>query len=1037
MKNIFLLLCFISLQASARDSYWADAPATFAARNLQSGKVLADRFRAVSLNYEAFRTELLQAPLKNQVSARTAEKLIEIPMPYGGSEIFRVMETPMMEEELAAKYPEIKTYTAVGANNPSMVAKFDIGPYGFNAMVLSNEGRFFIEPLNNSSNENYVVFYRSDVNPAYHSFMCGTTSDEQFENENKQRVAAYAQRSASAPVEFRNYRLALSCTIEYSVAATGTSNPNRNQVLAKLVTSMNRVNGVYETEVAVTMTLVANNDTLIFLPGQTDPFSNADGFAMLGENQTVVTQRIGNANYDIGHVFSTGGGGVAGLGVVCVTGSKARGVTGSPSPVGDAFDIDYVAHEMGHQFAGNHTFNSTTGSCGGGNRSASTAYEPGSGTTIQAYAGICGADDIQPNSDPYFHAISLDEINAFINSTGNSCPVKTNTGNNPPVVNAGADFSIPISTPFRLEGSATDIDGDALTYSWEQMDLGPGGAPASTTGNSPLFRAFRPVTSPARTFPKLNDILTNANVKGERLPNYGRSMKFRLIARDNKPQAGATGKDEMTITVVASAGPFTISSSNVVDTFLAGGTEIITWNVNNTNVAPINCQLVRISLSTDGGQTFTTILKDSTANDGNESIVIPNLTSNTARIKVEAVGNIFFDINNATIRIIAPSGPDYSLSTVNTSPAGYCAPDSASFNVTINPVLGFSSDVTMSVLNLPAGATAVFSTNPVKPGESTTLKISTQGVTTGAKNITIVGTASPIIRNSAAQFTILNPVTAIAALSAPTNGQVNVNPAFNFTWAVVASATQYRVQIASDTTFNTILVDTLLLGNSTNLFRSAALPQYQKLFARVQAGNACGFTANSSINSFTTTGAPLAPSNLFLVSTTATSATIRWTDNSTNESAYRVERSAGNDSTYQVVGNLTSNATQYISSGLTPGTLYYFRVRAANSIGNSPYSNVLELPFAVGIQKNGFAAFKVFPNPSTGEITVDLDDAYLGALQLNVIDQVGRVVLQEQLDKNTNVLQHQINISDLSNGVYMIQLQGKDRSSTSRIVKIQ
>jgi hypothetical protein len=382
---------------------------------------------------------------------------------------------------------------------------------------------------------------------------------------------------------------------------------------------------------------------------------------MLDQNQEAIDDIIGHDNYDIGHVFSTGGGGIANLAAVCRDPFKAEGVTGLSNPVGDAFDIDYVAHEMGHQFGGNHTFNATSGSCGGGNRNAGTAFEPGSGSTIMAYAGICGSsNDLQTHSDPYFHSASFDEILDYtVLDFGNNCPVITETGNTPPDVSTGTDYSIPISTPFRLQATATDADGDALTYMWEEMDKGPSGNWDNPSGQAPCFRSLEADTVNYRIFPKMSTIVTNypASVKGEVLPDYARSLNFRFIARDNVIGGGGVtyGDDQVKLTVVNTGTPFKVTFPNTLINWPINTAQAVNWDVSSTDVAPISCASVNILLSIDGGFTYPITLATNVPNDGSANVTMPNDASligiTTARVMVQSVGNVFFDISNTNFSI--------------------------------------------------------------------------------------------------------------------------------------------------------------------------------------------------------------------------------------------------------------------------------------------------------------------------------------------------------------------------------------------------
>src|SRR5690606_18469257 len=320
-------------------------------------------------------------------------------------------ESPVMSPELAAQFPEIKTYAGQGIDDGTANVRFDVTPQGFHASVFSAYGNFYIDPYSKNDVTNYISYYKNDLDNR-HEFNCEVT-------EFKKPDENLLDNPSSIGDQLRTYRLALACTGEYATYHGGTI----PSVLAAMTTSVNRLNQVYENDFAVRLILIPNNTDIIFLNAGTDPYTNNNGSAMLGQNQTTCDNIIGSANYDIGHVYSTGGGGIAGLNVVCLNGQKARGVTGSFAPIGDPFVIDYVAHEMGHQFGGNHTQNNT-----GCNAFPPAAYEPGSASTIMGYAGVC-SPSLQNNSDPYFHVHSLIEMGGFISGAGGTCAITTSTGN--------------------------------------------------------------------------------------------------------------------------------------------------------------------------------------------------------------------------------------------------------------------------------------------------------------------------------------------------------------------------------------------------------------------------------------------------------------------------------------------------------------------------------------------------------------------------------------------------------------------------------
>lgn len=640
MKKLFLVLALLVPNFFYAQNYWFDVPEP-SIPVLGERRIVPRVYRTVKFDLNALKPLLAAAPLRFTPAAEGNTLTIELPTPDGRTSRFLLTESPTMHPDLQAKHPDIRCYTGKGLDEPGALLKCDLTLHGFHAQVLRGRGGdWFIDPYSFGDRDHYTVYFKKDYpRPFGKTWECLVDDISPVKIED-------VPIAEQGDCKMRSYSLALACTGEYADYHGGTVAAAESA----MNTSLNRVNGVFEIDFAVSMSLVANNDTLIFLNGSTDPYTNNNGGAMLNQNQTTCNNRIGNANYDIGHVFSTGGGGVAFLGCVCSAANKAKGVTGSSNPVGDAFDIDYVAHEMGHQFGCDHTFNGTHGSCNG-NRVLSSAYEPGSGSTIMGYAGICDDQDVQPHSDAYFHARSLQQAGGFVTGAGHTCDTETNTGNNAPTANAGADYTIPKSTPFILTATGSDANGDALTYCWEQYNNGDSTQPPDGTDtDGPNFRTFNPTGSGVRFFPDLAEVVINGNPTWEVLSSVGRTLNFRVTVRDNVGGAGCTGEDNMVVTVSGGAGPFQVTAPNTAVTWQGNSNQTVTWNVAGSNGGAVNCANVEIALSTDGGFNYSVVL-GSTPNDGSQVITVPNVSSSDCRIRVMGVGNIFYDISNVDFTI--------------------------------------------------------------------------------------------------------------------------------------------------------------------------------------------------------------------------------------------------------------------------------------------------------------------------------------------------------------------------------------------------
>ncbi len=569
---------------------------------------------------------------------------------------------------MQAKYSNIRTYAGKGIDDPLATVRFDVTPLGLHAQVLTPNGRWYIDPYYHLKTNVYAS-YEASKTPVSETFGSGVElvsaaiSDVAARSISTQATPTQSEArtgSRSSGAQLRTYRTAVAATAEYTAFFGGTIANGQ----AAIVTAINRVTQIYEQELSVRLQLVANNDLLVFTNSSSDPYTNINDTGLLiTQNQSAIDTAIGNSSYDIGHVFTrtSQDSGQAQLASVGNNATKAMGGTGLFNPVNDVFYVDFVAHEMGHQFGAEHTFNGSDSNLTA-NRDANSAFEPGSGSTIMGYAGVGGADNLQPNSDAYFHSRSLDQIIAYLDDVRPTVGTRTATGNTIPTVNAGANFVIPTGTPFVLTATGSDADNDTLTYTWEQRDLGPVlFVNGPDNGQSPLFRSFSPTTDPSRTFPRLTDLINNTTVIGEKLPTVARpSMDFRVTVRDNRSGGGAVNSDDMFVNVVDTGAPFQVTSQNSATSWPANSTQTITWDVAGTTGNGINTANVRILLSTDGGLTYPTVLSASEPNDGSADITVPFQRTTTGRVRVEAIGNIFFDISNANLSIGDPAATTFS-----------------------------------------------------------------------------------------------------------------------------------------------------------------------------------------------------------------------------------------------------------------------------------------------------------------------------------------------------------------------------------------
>ncbi|HMO39974.1 MAG TPA: M12 family metallo-peptidase [Saprospiraceae bacterium] len=810
------------------------------ARNVQ-----ATQYRALALDLDQLKTQLRQAPLEFTRNAERRPLLIALPLPAGGQEVFAVVESPIMEPELAARYPNVKTYKGQGVHNRFMNLRFDLSERGFYATINTLRGQIYIDPLASGQTRYYQAYYTRDALQEPTELSCGVpTPAAEAQTPDLHEFSSDApllSPRSNQTLNLQTYRMGVATTGEFARRFGATT---REQVMAVVVNVINRANTVLERDVAIRLVLANNSDVMFFLDPETDPFTNGtNAGSVLGQIRAVLNANIGVNGYDIGHALSSScTGGTAGVvsGLVCNNDNKGAGVSCINNV--NISSIEVFAHEVGHQFSASHTWSNCPGN--ETQLASASAFEPGSGNTIMSYAGVCGGgQNVQNSSDDYFHNRSLEQMTLFSRvGLGANCAAIVPTDNVPPEVTLpySNNFYIPISTPFELTATATDANGDELTYCWEQYDLGPNSSLGSPTGDAPAFRSFRPTNSPTRVFPRLQNIINNTSSNAEVLPTYDRTLTFRCTVRDNFPGSGAAVWRQVRFLSTSSAGPFLVTHPNE-DTvqWTAGTYTEVRWDVARTNNNLVNCRAVNIRLSLDGGLTYPFLLAESVPNNGTARVPVPDVASSQARVRVEAADNIFFDISNQNFQILPAAVPDYTLNVAPGLVRGHCLPEPLEFTINSAAFLGFAAPISLEIIDsLPDEIETSLSSTTLQPGESTTLRVRFNTQLDGTFHLQVRGTADggQTVSLPVSFSTVSNDFSSLQMLS-PADGTAGIILSSTFSWNKVSEGALYAFELATSPAFGATVIASAAELTDTSFTPSIFLKDNELYFWRIRPFN--------------------------------------------------------------------------------------------------------------------------------------------------------------------------------------------------------
>lgn len=823
-----ITIVFLSFSGGAQSTYWKNTELNATSKQFSKQRLHVEKGKAFILDQDQFIKAL---------ALKENSKVIYFPDEQGSQVPFLVEDAHLFSKELAEKYPSIKSYKGIAVNDPTTQVRFSVSHKGVESMfnTVGEKSALFMQK---SVNDSYILYRRSDQKARDLNFICRTMSS----------VLEYSQPSTAKLVDdktLRTFRVVISASGEYTQFHGGT----KTDALAAINATLTRVNGVFERDLAITLELIGNTDFVIYTDPENDPYTGS----LSSQVQNTLTSVIGETNYDIGHLFNqqdnTLDGNSGFIGAVCKDGRKGSAYTTLATPIGDKFDIDLVAHEMGHQFGANHSFSHIS-------EGTTVQVEPASGTTIMGYAGITGNNNVADNSSDYFHYVSIVQIRDYLNTI--SCGQTQLLTNSPPTVTPLLNYTIPKGTAFVLNGAGSDPDVlDILSYAWEQIDNGV--VTQATFGpNNPAganFRSLPPSLGPQRYFPNLNRVLNGQLTQAlppkgdawETVSTIGRTMNFSLTVRDNALNGGQSDSDELQISVLNNAGPFELRTQNNPESFVSGSIQLISWNVAETNVAPISAETVSIFLSTDGGLTYPTLLAENTLNDGSHSIIVPSIATSNGRVMVKADGNIFFAVNAADFSI-TPSEIVLNFAEVTYD---VCKPNDISIPFDYQTYLGFNEESTFSAPNLPSGLTALF-TPATATVTDTPVTIDFEGLSSlavGTYPITVLSSSATVSKEIILQLNVYDSNFEVVELTAPINGFEDASKDVVLQWEDALRNTSYAIEIATDIGFTSVVEASSITSTS---YQPILLENNSQYFWRVKPKNDCGEGVFSSPSNFST-----------------------------------------------------------------------------------------------------------------------------------------------------------------------------------------